>query len=131
MKGYELGSEDEYLGTETVLIADDEQMLRSMVEAVLKESGYTVFIARDGREAVAIYETHAEAIDLVILDIMMPFLNGVEVHDEIKKRNPEALIMFMSAYAGEILDKLPESKFLEKPFKPTDLLREIRRVLPV
>jgi CheY-like chemotaxis protein len=130
MRPFGVATENEFRGTETVLIADDEHMLRGMLEEVLKASGYTVLVAKDGREAVAIYETHAAVIDLVILDILMPFLNGVEVHNEIKKLNPEALVMFMSAYAGEMLDMLPEPKFLEKPFGPTDLLREIRRLLP-
>jgi PAS domain S-box-containing protein len=116
-------------GTETILIADDEESVRNLVYAVLATSGYTVIQAHNGKEALDLMEINR--IDLVLADVMMPFMNGYELGAEIEKRHPGKKILFMSGYLdshlGDNYDR--QRPFLTKPFTPEILLKQVRETL--
>lgn len=95
--------------------------------------GYTVIMAVDGSDAVARFRANRERIDLVILDIIMPKMNGKEAFDEIRKINPAVKGLFISGYTSDIVHKrgmLDQSlDFVSKPLTPKTLLTKVRDVL--
>ncbi len=119
-------------GMETILLAEDEESIRSLVERTLKELGYTVLVARNGEEAIGIFKEHKE-IALAVLDVVMPRKGGKEAFEEMYKQNPRLKVIFMSGYsANAIRDSfvlIPGMPFLQKPFGPTILARKVREVL--
>jgi PAS domain S-box-containing protein len=120
-------------GTETILVAEDEEMVRDLLSNMLQTAGYTVLMACDGEEALRVFEEHADAIDLAILDVMMPKLGGREVMDRIQARCPRVRFLFSSGYSANaihtnfvIKEKL---HLITKPYRRADLLRAIRERL--
>jgi len=77
------------LGSESILVVDDEEILRSLMKDILENLGYGVVLASDGREAVEVYRNHQEGIDLVIVDMMMPKMGGRETFQELRRINPQ------------------------------------------
>ncbi|MBJ6727377.1 response regulator [Geomesophilobacter sediminis] len=118
-----------FKGSETILFADDEDMLLELMEKFLTGCGYRVLTAKDGQEASDIYKTRMGDISVVVLDVLMPGLSGVEAYHEIKKVNPDAQVIFISGYSADGLKGLTSPRILQKPFSPVDLLREIRSSL--
>jgi PAS domain S-box-containing protein len=118
-------------GSETILIADDEDSVRNLVYAVLATSGYTVIQAHNGREALELMESSHDRVDLVLADVMMPLMNGYELGTEIEKRHPGKKILFMSGYLdSHVGDEYDRSRpFLSKPFTPEILLKQVRETL--
>jgi two-component system cell cycle sensor histidine kinase/response regulator CckA len=120
-------------GTETVLMAEDDEYLRKLSEAVLGEFGYKVISAKDGEEAVEKFAENKDKIDICIFDIIMPKKSGIKAYEEIKKIKPDVKAFFISGYTSDFIsiDKFPEKGFslLPKPFKPHDLLMKIRETL--
>jgi CheY-like chemotaxis protein len=119
-------------GGETILLAEDDVSLRNLTSTVLRDTGYTVIEAEDGNRAVARFNENRAEIKLLILDGIMPTMNGLEAYQEINTLSPNIPCIFMSGYSGEIFarDGLPTStEFLPKPVKPSDLLSKIREVL--
>jgi len=120
-------------GTETVLLGEDDDTVRTMTASMLREFGYTVISAKDGEEALRKFEEHGDAIDLLILDVIMPRMNGKEVYDRVTKIDPGARILFTSGYTAEIIRTRgiikPGLNFVQKPISMQDLLRKIRQVL--
>jgi two-component system cell cycle sensor histidine kinase/response regulator CckA len=120
-------------GAETILVAEDDEALRRMSVAALSHFGYTVIEAIDGADAVAKFKKMGEAIHLVILDGIMPRMNGREASRKIKAIRPDIKCIFMSGYAEDIFTKdgVPdrEAELILKPFSPVDLLNKIREVL--
>jgi len=120
-------------GTETILIAEDNHDLRKLLVEVLNEKGYTTFPATDGEMALALFMEHKNAIDLLILDVVMPKMNGKEVFDEVRKGRSDVKVLFTSGYTGDIvLDKGVYDgavDFIQKPVSPNELLGKIREVL--
>ncbi|MEW6721206.1 MAG: PAS domain S-box protein [Thermodesulfobacteriota bacterium] len=119
-------------GTETVLLADDEESVLAVAHRTLKELGYDVLIARDGEEAVGLFR-RSRKVDLVVLDVVMPGKGGPEAYREMQRDKPGLKAIFMSGYSIDaVLDRLaPDGghPFLQKPFAPTMLARKIREVL--
>jgi two-component system NtrC family sensor kinase len=120
-------------GTETVLVAEDDEGVRKLSRAVLEESGYTVIEAKDGADAVDKFMKNRDAVRLVILDMIMPKKSGKEAYEEIKRTNPAIKTIFVSGYTA---DKLQREGVLEegvelimKPLGPRDFLRKVREVL--
>jgi CheY-like chemotaxis protein len=120
-------------GRETVLLVDDEDMVLEIGRALLETMGYHVVTAKDGDEAIALYENQGAGIDLVLLDMVMPGLGGGEVYDRLKTMNPDLKCLLLSGYsidgeASEILQRGCDG-FIQKPFKLRDLSRSIREIL--
>ena len=120
-------------GTETILVADDDAALLELTEKILRQFGYTVIAAVDGVDAVHKFSEHQAGIDLVVLDIIMPKMNGKEAFDEIRKIRPDMKSIFISGYTADIIHDrgmLDESlEFIAKPLRPIDLLHKVREVL--
>ena len=125
---------DEVLkGTETVLLVDDEYMIVDVGEEMLKEMGYTVLVARSGKEAVEVYSKHKAEIDLVVLDMIMPDMGGGDAYDRMKEENPDVKVILSSGYSidGEATEILERgcNGFIQKPFNMKGLSGRIREVL--
>jgi len=120
-------------GTETILVAEDSDDVRFLAHEILKNGGYTVILAGDGDEAIARFREHADRIDFVLLDVVMPRKNGKEVFDVIKGIKPDIKVLFMSGYTADIIHQkgvLEEGiNFISKPLTPDTLLVKIREVL--
>lgn len=117
----------------TVLLAEDEMGLRHVVERVLRGAGYTLIVAPDGAAALAAARAHDGPIDLLVSDVVMPGLGGLELAEAIRAERPDTKVLMMSGYPqapgkdGPVsLGSLP---LVAKPFKPSDLLAACRRVL--
>jgi nitrogen-specific signal transduction histidine kinase/CheY-like chemotaxis protein len=120
-------------GTGIVLLVDDEDRIIDVGAKVLKKFGYTVLEARGGREAIEIYKEYGDLIDLVILDMIMPGMNGGEAYDRMKEINPKVKVLLSSGYsidsgAKEILNRGCNG-FIQKPFSMKKLSQAIREVL--
>lgn len=120
-------------GTETILVVEDEEMLRSLVKEVLVRAGYTVAFAFDGEDALRVYDEQRDRIDLVLLDFGLPKLAGDEVLVALKQRNPEVKVVFSTGYVrkekSEELLRLGAQGVVFKPYTVADMLETIRRVL--
>ncbi|MCE5312050.1 MAG: PAS domain S-box protein [Nitrospiraceae bacterium] len=120
-------------GNETVLVAEDNFELRSLVCEVLAASGYKVLAAENGRQVVDIYKENSGSVDLLLLDVLMPEMNGKEAYDEIYRINGEIKTIFMSGYTADVISQKGIIKgkvdFMQKPLTPYSLLKKVRDVL--
>jgi CheY-like chemotaxis protein len=122
-----------YKGKETVLLVDDEGMILDVGERMLSKLGYDVFTASNGADALEIYQKNKDVIDVTILDMVMPKMNGGDIYDRIKLVNPKAKVLLSSGYslngqATEILSRGCNG-FIQKPFNMQSLSQNIRMVL--
>ena len=119
-------------GTETILLAEDEEAIRSLAERSLREYGYDVVVARDGLEAVALCEARPE-IAIAVLDVVMPRMGGKEAFDAMLRIRPALTALFTSGYSTDRIHEsfvlLPGIEFLPKPYGPASLARRVREVL--
>ncbi len=120
-------------GSETILLAEDDSMLMEITASHLETHGYKVLQARDGVEAVEIFQKQSERIDLVLLDAIMPRMTGKQAWDEISVLRSDVKGCFISGYANEIISgKLAVDfsiPFISKPVMPETLLRKVRSIL--
>jgi len=120
-------------GTETILVAEDDENVRKIVVEILEAYGYKTMVAVAGDDAVAKFRQHQDQIALVFLDVIMPRKNGWQVYDEIQEIRPGTKIVFTSGYTDEIIRQeniLTENvEILTKPVPPSLLLTKIRQVL--
>jgi two-component system cell cycle sensor histidine kinase/response regulator CckA len=120
-------------GSETVLIVEDEEVVRALASRVLTSQGYVVLEARNGREALALVEQSPDQVDLVLTDVVMPEMGGQQLVEQLQQALPETRIMYMSGYAEG--DKLQPSirnspyPFLQKPFSADSLCLRVREAL--
>ena len=118
---------------ETVLLVEDGDALREVLERVLEELGYVVCVARDGEEALAFSATHRGPIHLLITDVVMPNIGGRELALELWKTRPDTRVLFMSGYTEDAIlhQGLRRSTvgFLGKPFRPDFLASKVREML--
>jgi len=121
------------IGTETILIIDDEPEFSWMLKNILQDYGYTVLIARSAGEGLSIYEQKQDRIDLVVLDLIMPDVGGEAVLRGILEYNPDARVLLMSGHADEAprreLIQAGAADFIGKPFEVTALLKLIRALV--
>lgn len=115
----------------TVLLVEDEQALRAMARDALRMQGYSVLEAADGEQGISIFERCGAKIDLVVSDIVMPQLGGLDMLDRMRKLRPDLKVLFMSGYSDRI-DEITNANlaFVPKPFTPDQLLKAIRDILP-
>jgi two-component system cell cycle sensor histidine kinase/response regulator CckA len=130
-KKVEKAKKDELWGSGTVLLVEDEPMVRSVAERALTRHGYTVITADNGEDALEIIARN-EPIDLLISDVVMPGMDGPTMVREARQSRPDLKILFMSGYAEEQLRKsidIENVAFLPKPFSVTDLAEAARRAV--
>ena len=117
----------------TILVAEDDTMVRAVTARVLGAAGYTVIEAADGEQALDIIRGHAGLIDLLVSDIVMPNLGGVELAKRVVIERPEILILLVTGYNPEGMSILDDDTrpvgFLQKPFTPTQLLAKVSTML--
>ena len=120
-------------GDETILVVDDEDNVRELLKTHLEYLGYNVILARDGLEAVKIYKKNVNNIDMVLLDIIMPKMDGLEALRKLKKINPEVRVLIMSGFSqsGKTSDTLNKDTlgFLQKPFTLQKLSEMVNETL--
>lgn len=119
-------------GTETILVVDDELIVRQMVQEVLKEYGYKVVVAASGQEAVDLYEDVVDEVDLILLDMVMPGMSGEATFRALRKIHPEAKVLLTTGFASEgqsdSLLKDGALSIIHKPYKSETLLIQLRRI---
>ncbi len=120
-------------GSETILVVEDEESVASLVTNVLEANGYTVLSAVDGLDALGVWELNDGPIDLVLTDVVMPNMGGIELVQELRDGGFVPRVLFMSGYtnlAPDRLDRLDEkAALIEKPFSPNQLIERVRDVL--
>jgi two-component system, cell cycle sensor histidine kinase and response regulator CckA len=120
-------------GTETLLVADDHEGIREMVRTALEGCGYRVLLAANGEEATRMFQEHAQEISLVVLDMVMPRVGGLEAATRMREMNQELPVIFITGYSAEneALSKVIESggTVIQKPFDPKKLARRVRELL--
>jgi two-component system cell cycle sensor histidine kinase/response regulator CckA len=120
-------------GSETVLIVEDETLVRMLLRTILKQAGYTVLEGQNGIDALAVFESHPGRIDLVIGDIIMPHMNGPELIERLTLLRPGLRYLYISGYTDDAILHSgalgSDAPFLQKPFTPSALLQKVREVL--
>jgi CheY-like chemotaxis protein len=120
-------------GAETVLLVEDEETVRSLAREVLVRRGYRVVEARDGVEALELLDDGASSVGVVVSDLIMPRLGGVELGRRLRARFPQLPVLLMSGYADgagvQVLREEPGRPFLKKPFTPEALANAVRAAL--
>ena len=128
-------SDDEALptGTERILVVDDEETVRTIIQRSLEHLGYEVVVASDGVEALEIYADSVDSFALVIIDMIMPKMPGDELFYRLQEQNPHVQVLIASGYASDsrtkaILDD-GALAFIQKPFAVEELAQEVRQCL--
>jgi DNA-binding response OmpR family regulator len=120
-------------GAETILLVEDEARVRKLIVDVLTSRGYRVLEATRGEEALRLSKQHDGAIDLMVVDVVMPEISGPELVRQIAPIRPGTNVLYISGYTDEAIvhHGIPESgaAFLQKPFLPDALARKVREVL--
>ena len=121
----------ERIGTEGVLLAEDEETIRSLVGEVLARSGYKVFAAPNGEEAIKLLALHVGEIDLLLTDVVMPGMRGPDLARAAARLSPKLRVLYTSGYASEPDEAFedPDVAFIGKPFSPKELVSKVRDVL--
>jgi PAS domain S-box-containing protein len=114
----------------TILLVDDEAMIRALGRAVLERSGFRVLTAEDGAEAVEVFDRERANVDLVIMDVTMPRMSGRDAYRELVRLDPEARVLFSTGYSAEELAELDGAVgLLNKPYRPDELLAAVAEAL--
>ncbi len=120
---------------ETVLVAEDDDQVRSLAAEILERAGYRVLVARDGNEALALFGREGDRVDLFVLDALMPHASGEEVWNVIRAQRPDARVLFCTGYSASSLGSASPAggdvSVLQKPFTSAELLARVRELLHV
>ena len=119
-------------GSETVLVVEDEPLVRMLAVHTLQSQGYAVLEAADGADALRVVQQHAGAIDLLLTDMVMPRMGGVTLAQRLRERRPDIRVVFSSGYSSQALSEAglnEASVFLPKPYRAADLLGKVREAL--
>jgi two-component system cell cycle sensor histidine kinase/response regulator CckA len=120
-------------GKETILFAEDETLLRDLGVRILRAAGYEVLVAEDGQQALELFQAHADRIQALVLDVVMPRLDGLRLAEIARKTSPEVPIVFVSGFDSDTargkVTPLPGSTRLAKPYNRHDLLATLRQAL--
>jgi CheY-like chemotaxis protein len=120
-------------GTETVLLVEDEDVVRTLVREMLEADGYTVLAAPRGVRALEVARSHAGPIDVLMTDVVMPGISGQQLAEQLLAERPSTRVVFTSGYTEDAIAGhgvlLPGTAFLEKPFSASDLARTLRGLL--
>lgn len=120
-------------GDELLLVAEDEPMVRAVAERILKNAGYRVLTAVDGREAVKLFVEHQDQISLTLLDVVMPNMTGRQAYEAIREIDPDARAIFCTGYDPETSQaesfQQDSLMLVQKPYDPDELLRGVRQMI--
>jgi CheY-like chemotaxis protein len=120
-------------GSETILLVEDEEGVRTLARIFLQANGYTVLEADNGEAAIRIFEKQGESIDLLITDVVMPRMSGRELTDRLVARRPELKVLYLSGYTNDAVLRHgvshDQTHFLQKPFSPVNLALKVREAL--
>ena len=120
-------------GAGTILLVEDEDVVRSLARQVLTRQGYHVLSARDGSEALLLSDGCASHIRLLLTDVVMPRMSGMELAEVLLQRRPAMRLLFMSGYSDSAMDEhgvfAGGKALLHKPFKPDELVEKVRQIL--
>jgi two-component system cell cycle sensor histidine kinase/response regulator CckA len=120
-------------GDETILLVEDDDLVRAFVVTALESYGYTVLGVASGAEALVIVEQRGASIDLLLTDLVMPGMNGRELAEQVRTRQPGLTVLFSSGYPSDVIARhdIAEARtnFIEKPYLPDDLARTVRALL--
>lgn len=118
-------------GGETILLVEDDALVRKATAAILTAYGYAVLTAANGAEAIQMHREHRTAIRMVLLDVIMPGMNGEQVYEALAAEHPGLKVIFLSGYPREVLEqkKLSDVMYLPKPVAPADLIAAIKTIL--
>jgi two-component system cell cycle sensor histidine kinase/response regulator CckA len=120
-------------GSETVLIAEDEEAVRVLTRLALQREGYTVLEARNGHDALEIAQHHAGAIHLLLTDLVMPKMSGRFLAEQLARLRPNVKVLYVSGYMDDAIIRhglmMASTAFLQKPFSPDALAQKVREVL--
>jgi diguanylate cyclase (GGDEF)-like protein len=120
------------MGTETILVADDEPFARELIRRVLEPLGYTILLAKNATDAITIAEAHPGPIHVMLTDIVMPDLDGTELEQRVRSRRPEMKTIYVSGFVGHpAAAGSPNAAFLAKPFTANALAAKIRERLDI
>jgi CheY-like chemotaxis protein len=121
------------IGAETVLVVEDDEALRKLIADLLGSAGYTVLQAANGDAALQLIAKYDQQIDLVLTDMLMPAMSGIELSGRLRNVRPDLKVLLMSGYAGDLIARYRltdgEIMLIEKPFTRHVLLSKIRAVL--
>ena len=124
-----------YTGSNTILLVDDDSMIVDVGKQMLERTGLEVITAKSGEKAVEIYKKDHKRIDMVILDLIMPGMTGIDTYYEMKKINQDIKVLFSSGYRKNMdvntILKEGRSAFIQKPFKMEQLTQEIGKILEI
>lgn len=135
VRDYETVAREEQLLAkhETILLVDDEELIREVSREMLEAVGYNVLSAGSGKEAVNVYKKHQDTIDLVVLDLIMPEMGGGQVYDRLKEINPGVKVLLSSGYSineeAMSIMKRGCDGFIQKPFRIINLSQKIQKIL--
>jgi nitrogen-specific signal transduction histidine kinase/CheY-like chemotaxis protein len=120
-------------GSETILVVEDDDSVRGLVLEMLRDAGYRVLLAADGKEGVEQFLANRDAVRLVLCDVIMPRMSGSEVHEAIRRTKPDVKVLFMSGYPAGMIEQKgflgSGVELVQKPLTPLMLLRKVREVL--
>jgi CheY-like chemotaxis protein len=120
-------------GKGTVLLVEDEDMVRNLSRAVLQEQGYTVLEARHGKEAIGLPGPDLDNVELTVTDVVMPGMDGRDLAQHLLRRKPNMKVLYVSGYTDNAIIRSgllePGTAFLEKPFTPEVLARKVHEML--
>jgi CheY-like chemotaxis protein len=119
-------------GSETILIVEDEALIRTLARTILERLGYRILMAEDGLRAVEVYEQEDTRIDLVLLDLTMPRMSGVETLDRLVEIDPDVCVVFSSGFSADLPPVSHHRQvhgFIGKPYRPDQLCASIRAAL--
>ena len=113
---------------ETILLVEDEPAVRQLFSLALTRAGYRVYEARNGQEAIKLFDQHGESVDLLLTDMRMPFMGGGELARQLRTRRRTLKLLCISGYAGGTELEF-SGDFLAKPFSRDELLAKVREIL--
>ena len=120
-------------GSETILVVEDQDVVRTFAVTALRRFGYNVLEASDGTEALAVAARHPGKLHLLVTDVVMPGMNGKQLSERLTELNPTLEVIFVSGYTADVIADRgvldPSVAFLHKPFSPEELATKVRSVL--
>ena len=120
-------------GSETILLVEDDEDVLKIEKSGLEREGYIVLTAENGRDALRLYKKNRKEIDIVVTDVVLPLMSGIDFYESVQDIDPDARFLFISGYADGILKQKfnieKDIQILEKPFKYRDLAFKVREIL--